>query len=357
MLLAQLLCVGIGLYMHDRLLRPTDPAGSPANSGAMLSKSTLPALAVAFLWTNALLTLSTYLVSRRTDDALEREQARSANERLRQTQALVRTRDAVIFALAKLAGFRDHETGGHLERISDYATLLAAALRHQPGYRQQVTPAFVRLIGLCSVLHDIGKVGIEDSVLRKPGPLSDVERRCMQRHTVLAGRCLTEIAQRLGNSSFLHMAADIALCHHERWDGQGYPHGLKGTAIPLAARIVSIVDTYDALSMPRVYEAPIAHAECVAVIRAEAGKQFDPELVEVWLTLEAKFRAIADQHIKALAPNALDSPASATPAAESLGATLEAEAEETESEISPPAGGSPVPGPVTVEGRPWKCDR
>jgi putative two-component system response regulator len=279
--------------LHHSLTRATD---SPAE----LDRALLPTAAVTFLWTTALLTITTYLVLRRSDDNLARERAQSAVARLRQTQLLTRTRDAVIFALAKLAGFRDHETGGHLERISDYASMLAAALRHHPRYRAQVTPGFVRLIGLSAVLHDIGKVGIEDSVLRKVGPLTAEERRRMQRHTVLAAECLNEIAQRLGKSNFLHLAADIALSHHEHWDGGGYPHGLRGEAIPLAARIVAIADVYDALSMPRVYKPQFPHAECVATIRAGAGRQFDPELVQVWLTLEPKFWAIAERHLREL---------------------------------------------------------
>ena len=298
--LAQAVCIGVGLWMEQCLLRHGLRQAAGQGGAAFTGLSLLPSALITFLWTFALLTITTYLVLRRSEDTLDHERTRSASERLRQTQTLVRTRDAVIFALAKLAGFRDHETGGHLERISEYATLLASGLRRHPEYGQQVTPAFVRLIGLAAVLHDIGKVGIEDRVLRKPGPLTPQEREYMQRHTVLAGGCLTEIAQRLGSSNFMHMAADIALSHHEHWDGAGYPHALKGDNTPLAARIVAIVDVYDALSTPRVYKSPMPHAECVATIRAAAGSQFDPELVRVWLALEPKFWAIAQQHLKTL---------------------------------------------------------
>lgn len=350
MLLAQALCVGVGLWLHGRLLQNTSGTdGGPARSHAALASA-----AVAFLWTNVLLTTTAYLVLRKSDDALDRERARSAGERLRQTQSLVRTRDAVIFALAKLAGFRDHETGGHLERISDYATMLAAALRHHPRYRTQVSPAFIRLIGVCAVLHDIGKVGIEDSVLRKPGPLTEPERLRMQHHTVLAGRCLTEIAQRLGNSSFLHMAADIALSHHECWDGTGYPHGLKGEAIPLAARIVGIADTFDALSMPRVYKAALPHAECVSIIRAAAGRQFDPELVQVWLTLETRFRAIADQHLAEIAGTAADLPQPAGPIHERPTTN---EAPPSADALNTLAGRMPLQGTPAQDGDVWTCEQ
>jgi response regulator RpfG family c-di-GMP phosphodiesterase len=252
---------------------------------------------VALLWTVTLLSMTAYLIMKRHDDTLEHERAQSASGVLLQTQRLVRLRDALVYALAKLAGFRDDETGAHLERLSDYSTLLASALRHDPKFSHRVTPAFIRLIGLSSVPHDIGKVGIEDEILRKPSKLTPAERERMQLHTAIAGNCLGEIAERLGSSNFLEMAREIALAHHECWDGSGYPRGLKGEEIPLSARIVAIADVYDALSTPRVYKDALPHEQCVAIIRAAAGKQFDPDLVEVWLTIESKFREIASQYV------------------------------------------------------------
>ena len=256
---------------------------------------------VTLVWTCALLVITTYLILVRQHEKLEEERSRSATGILQQTRALLRTRDAVIYALGKLADSRDNETGDHLERISTYATLLANAVRHHPKYAREVTPAFVRLIGISSILHDIGKVGIEDSILRKRGPLTNDERREMQKHTVIAGECLAEIAQRLGSSNFLEMAREIALTHHEHWDGNGYPRGLKGEKIPLAARIVAIVDVYDALSSRRVYKDAIPHEKCVEIIRESAGSHFDPELVKIWLELERHFREIAARHAETTA--------------------------------------------------------
>ena len=149
------------------------------------------------------------------------------------------------------------------------------------------------MLGISSVLHDIGKVGLEDTVLLKPGRLTDAERKQMQQHTLVAGDCLKEIELRLGASNFLQTAREIALHHHERWDGTGYPTGLAGEAIPLAARIVSIADVYDALRSKRVYKHSFPHEECVQAIRDGAGTQFDPELVEVFLEIETEFAAIA----------------------------------------------------------------
>eukprot|EP00913_Durusdinium_trenchii_P023303 g21881.t1 len=185
--------------------------------------------------------------------------------------------------------------GHHLERISLYSTQLATELRRVPKFRNQVTSAFLQTIGISSALHDIGKVGTADAILLKPGKLTDDERLRMQSHATVGGECLRQIEQRLANSNFLQMAREIALYHHERWDGTGYPTGLSGEEIPLAARIVSIADVYDALSVQRVYKKSIPHEKCVEMICAEAGKQFDPDLVEAFRRIESQFAAIASQ--------------------------------------------------------------
>ncbi len=257
----------------------------------------LPAIAgLTLVWTCVLTGVAVYMILARFHDHADLERVRAAADTLKRKQNLIRTRDAVIFGLAKLADSRDPETGQHLERISIYATKLASKLRQHPKFSGEVTPGFVRLIGISAALHDIGKVGVEDAILLKPGKLTREERSRMQLHTIIGGRCLQEIEQRLGSSNFLQMAREIAFAHHERWDGTGYPYGLAGSEIPLPARIVAIVDVYDALSSKRVYKEALAHEECVEIIRKEAGKQFDPDLLDVWLTLEAKLSVIARQH-------------------------------------------------------------
>jgi len=210
-------------------------------------------------------------------------------------QALVRTRDTIIFGLAKLAESRDPVTGQHLERIALFSTKLAAAMRREKEYRQVVTPSFVHLIGISSALHDIGKVGIEDSILLKPRLLTDAERQRIQEHTLIGSDCLRQMEQRLGASNFLQMANEITLYHHERWDGAGYPHGLAGEDIPLAARIVAIADVYDALASERVYKSAAPHDDCVKFIKENSGTQFDPKLVEVFLKIEAQFFEISER--------------------------------------------------------------
>lgn len=259
----------------------------------LLHSSLFQAALIAFVWTWLLLSVATYLLTARINSDERTRNAQREHDALRSAQDLLRTRDAVIFGLAKLAESRDPETGQHLERISLYSTRLATALRSVPRYHGQVTPGFIRLLGISSVLHDIGKVGLEDTVLLKPGRLTLDERLKMQQHTIVAGDCLREIEQRLGASNFLQTAREIAVHHHERWDGNGYPVGLKGEDIPLAARIVSIADVYDALSSKRVYKEAFSHEECVRLIREGAGSQFDPELVEIFLSIESDFAAIA----------------------------------------------------------------
>ncbi|MBX3439975.1 MAG: HD domain-containing protein [Planctomycetaceae bacterium] len=277
-----------------KTLRLNDAAQSeadPLTVEALLSSLTTSRL-LGFVWACVLQSIVAALVFSRISTEHQQRELQSHEENLLQSKELLRTRDAVIFGLAKLAESRDPDTGHHLERIALYATRLAAALRRDPRYREVVTPSFVRTIGISSALHDIGKVGVEDAVLLKPGRLSDEERFRMQIHPVLGGECISQIEQQLGNSNFLEMAREIAYCHHERWDGAGYPVGLMEEEIPLSARIVAIADVYDALASRRIYKEAYPHDRCVDIIRAESGKQFDPQLVEVFLSIHEQFRDV-----------------------------------------------------------------
>ncbi|MEK7710614.1 MAG: HD domain-containing phosphohydrolase [Planctomycetota bacterium] len=280
---------------------------------------------MTLVWTAALLGVGGFLIAGRFYDEVERERSRSLNDALRQRQDLVRTRDAVIVGLAKLAESRDPETGDHLDRISLYATTLATTMMRDPEFMVEVTPSFVRLIGISAALHDIGKVGVEDRILLKPGRLTVAERARMEDHPRIGGDCLREIERRLGRSNFLQMAREVAFSHHERWDGSGYPAGLRGERIPLAARIVAIGDVYDALASRRVYKEPLPHDKCVAIIREGAGTQFDPRIVEIWLTIASRFREIAERysssHTQSFDEQVEDEPAPATETCGSLTST------------------------------------
>lgn len=264
---------------------------------ATLMKPVWPITAITLAWIGTVLALTTFMMSNRRTKAKARSDSTVLSTHVRQARSLVRTRDAVIFGLAKLADSRDTDTGEHLDRISTYSTILATALSQDPDYSDRIDAEFVRLIGISSALHDIGKVGIEDRILLKPGSLTDEERTRMQEHTTIGGECLREIEQRLGTSNFLQMAREIAYAHHEKWNGCGYPYGLSAEEIPLAARIVAIADAYDALSSRRVYKPAIPHAHCAEIIRTDAGTHFDPGIVAVWNTVEARFQAISEQYV------------------------------------------------------------
>jgi putative two-component system response regulator len=263
---------------------------------ADVSHSLLWGGVITLLWVCVILGLVIHLIVTRFYDVQVTKCSQLEAQTLSQVQSLQRTRDAIIFGLAKLTEFRDQETGNHLERISAFATRLVLSLRRHPKYRDQITPEFMRMIGVSAVLHDIGKVGVPDAILLKPGPLTPNERAVMQQHARIGDQCITEIERRLGTSNFLRMAGEIALSHHERWDGTGYPDGLSGEAIPLAARVVAVVDVYDALSSRRVYKAPLPHDDCLEIIRSEAGRHFDPVVAEVFLEIEGEIRDIARKY-------------------------------------------------------------
>ncbi len=201
-------------------------------------------------------------------------------------------RDMMIFSLAKLAESRDEDTGTHLERIREYSKVLATELMSWPKFENVVDAQFVELIYMTSPLHDVGKVGIPDSVLLKPGKLTPDEFEVMKRHTLIGGDTLNASAQAHPEASFLKMALDITLKHHERWDGTGYPFQLKGEEIPLSARIVAVADVYDALTTKRVYKPAFTHETAAEIITKSRGTHFDPDLVDAFANVEDQMRRI-----------------------------------------------------------------
>jgi len=213
------------------------------------------------------------------------------NEELEQrvrerTAQLIRTRQVTVFSLAKLAESRDTETGAHLERIRSYARAIATELARGGQYGETLSPAFIEEIYHSSPLHDIGKVGIPDGILLKPGALTPDEFDFMKTHTLIGGDTLRAADIEAGRESFLAMGRDIAYFHHERWDGGGYPRGLKGTDIPLAARIVAVSDVYDALSSKRPYKEAFSHEKSKGIIIEGRGTAFDPAVVDAFLACE-----------------------------------------------------------------------
>lgn len=205
------------------------------------------------------------------------------------------TRDVAIFAMAKLAESRDPETGGHLERVMNYCRVLAQQLAAHGRFKDEIDSEYTRLVYSTSPLHDIGKVGIPDSVLLKPGRLSEEEFEIMKLHTTIGAQTLDAAVRRFPNARFLRMARDIAASHHERYDGSGYPNHLKGDDIPLCGRIVALADVYDALTSKRVYKSAFAHEIAKSMIVKETNTHFAPEVVEAFLAAEEAFKSIRDR--------------------------------------------------------------
>lgn len=218
------------------------------------------------------------------------------NERLedtvrQRTRSLIKTRNAIIFGLAKLAESRDTDTGHHLERIRSYVTILANRLRRQ---HELIDEEYIERLALASSLHDIGKVGIPDQVLLKPGRFTPEERHIMEQHSMMGGDCLQAIQAQLGDDDFLALAAEIAYFHHERWDGTGYPFQKAEQTIPLSARIVALADVYDALTSKRPYKDAMSHDKARTIILDGRASHFDPAVVDAFVEAEQEFRVVAN---------------------------------------------------------------
>ncbi len=205
------------------------------------------------------------------------------------------SRDMVIFAMARLVESRSPETGTHLERMREYCRILGDELSHWDKFSREVDGEYVELLYLTSPLHDIGKVGIPDHVLLKPGKLTAEEFEIMKEHTLIGGKTLAAAARKYPEVQMLAMACEIALTHHERYDGSGYPHGLSGEDIPLCGRITALADVYDALTSERVYKDSVSHAEARKIILEGRGTHFDADIVEAFLRREEEFIGVANR--------------------------------------------------------------
>ncbi len=210
-----------------------------------------------------------------------------------QTEELQRTQDAAILSLVTLAGARDSETGMHIRRTQHYVRILAEHLASNPKFRDKLDPETINDLFKTAPLHDIGKVGIPDRILQKPDKLTAEEFDMMKEHTLLGSAALAEAEQQLGTTSFLRLAREIALNHHERWDGNGYPNGLAGDDIPISARLMALADVYDAVRSKRCYKPSRSHEEARAIIVDGRGGQFDPAMVDAFVAAEDEFQAIA----------------------------------------------------------------
>jgi response regulator RpfG family c-di-GMP phosphodiesterase len=212
------------------------------------------------------------------------------------TDELQLTQDATILSLASLAETRDNETGSHILRTQHYVRLLAEELSLNERFSKELTDELIQLLYMSAPLHDIGKVGVPDAILLKPGKLIPAEWEVMKKHPHYGYEALRVAEERLGSTSFLQHARQIALRHHEKWDGSGYPDGIAGEEIPLAGRLMAIADVYDALISKRVYKEAFSHEKAVDIIKEGSGVHFDPVLVDVFLKKEKEVMAIAAKY-------------------------------------------------------------
>lgn len=214
-------------------------------------------------------------------------QLRMSRDQLKQTQ------DVTMMSLISLAAKRDNETGLHLRRTQTYVVMLAEALREKPAFASRIDEDMLGLLYKSAPLHDIGKVGIPDAILKKPGKLTDEEFAIMATHAQIGADALKEAEEALGGCSFLSMAREIAQTHHEKWDGSGYPNGLAGEAIPLSGRLMALADVYDALRSPRVYKPGFSHEKAMSIIVDGKGAHFDPDIVEAFLSIEPEIEVLS----------------------------------------------------------------
>ncbi|KMN34968.1 chemotaxis protein CheY [Chromobacterium sp. LK1] len=241
--------------------------------------------------------VKTHLKLKAATDLLEDKASLLQGEVENRIREVQKVQDITILALASLAEVRDQETGNHLRRTQSYVRALCQQLRDHPRFQAALDDETINDLFKSAPLHDIGKVGIPDQILLKPGKLTPEEFEIVKTHTTL-GRDTIAAAELLldAPSSFLRHAREIAYSHQEKWDGSGYPQGLAGSDIPVSARLMAVADVYDALISRRPYKAALSHEQAVAIIQEGSGSHFDPDVVSAFLAISDTFRAIAERY-------------------------------------------------------------
>lgn len=231
------------------------------------------------------------------NDVLEQKVEERTAQLQHKTEEVSQIRDVTIMAMASLAETRDNETGNHLKRTQNYMRALAIKLRDHPRFSDFLTEDNIESLYKLAPLHDIGKVGIPDAILLKQGKLTPEEFEIMKMHPLLGGNAIAAAESGLPTPNrFLHIAREIANGHHEKWDGSGYPQGLKGDDIPISARLMAVADVYDALISKRIYKQPFSHEAAVAHILLGKGAHFDPDVTDAFHTIQEEFRQIAGKY-------------------------------------------------------------
>lgn len=206
------------------------------------------------------------------------------------------TKKATIVGLAKLAEHRDSDTGEHLNRIQYYTTIICREMAKKNDFHDYITEEYINDMAMSSILHDIGKVGIQDAILLKPGKLNPEEFNEIKQHPIIGGEVIEEIEKNIKGRSLYMLGREIAFYHHEKWDGTGYPEGLSCTNIPLSARIVALVDVYDALTSERPYKEAFSHDKARKIILDGKGSHFDPQIVDIFLKIEVLFKNFSERN-------------------------------------------------------------
>lgn len=241
--------------------------------------------------------VKTHLALKESADILRNQNVLLEQEVAKRTAEIRAIQDVTILAMTSLAETRDTDTGNHIERTKYYVKALACKLRQNPHYSTYLTDSFIENLVKAAPLHDIGKVGIPDHILLKPGHLTPDEFDIMKQHTLIGKQAIEKAEQKLGlKLDFLKLAKEMIYCHQEKWDGTGYPEGLSQNAIPLSARLMALADVYDALTTRRVYKTAIPHEEAAAIIVREKGHHFDPDLVDAFEQIQAQFKEIAARY-------------------------------------------------------------
>lgn len=313
--LFEIFTVSTGLYLIYVLItalrRKLENARPIALGAAMISLSTLNdflhgahiiSTTYIFLWGMlAFVLIQALLMSRRTISLLNKverqtvERGRLIDDLTEAHRKFSVSRLGTILGLAKLAEYRDEDTGFHLERIREYCRILTRALIDHAGFKNNINEEYINDIYHSSILHDIGKVWVKDNVLLKQGRLTEEEFAHIRQHTTKGGDIIRDIERRIGTPTYLEMGREIAYSHHEKWDGSGYPSGLRNRDIALSARIVAVADVYDALTSKRPYKSAFSHGKAVSIIQEGRGTHFDPHIVDVFLKINRDFEKICTE--------------------------------------------------------------